>query len=130
MTHIFEALQLSLGWPRQAYEASKFHESATWIRVTWVCRYWRLVALECPSLWASIVDVGKWNNIDWLATFLERSRERPLTVDVGYTTMIPRDVLIPIQPFAHRIHRLNAWADTQPLSLQIIYLQFLLFHNA
>ncbi|KAG1741098.1 hypothetical protein EDB19DRAFT_1706298, partial [Suillus lakei] len=43
---------------------------------THVCRRWRQVAIECPTLWTSIDDVPP----RWLAILLERSKEAALIV--------------------------------------------------
>ncbi|KAG2343997.1 hypothetical protein BDR05DRAFT_1059259 [Suillus weaverae] len=44
--------------------------------VTHVCRYWRKVALECPTLWTFISSTPP----PWLDVMLERSQKAPLVV--------------------------------------------------
>jgi hypothetical protein len=47
-----------------------------WINVTYVCAYWRRVALECPSLWTNITLM----HYRWAEEMLLRSKMAPLTV--------------------------------------------------
>lgn len=46
------------------------------LAVTHVCRHWRNVALECPTLWRFIRSSSPF----WLDIMLERSKETPLIV--------------------------------------------------
>ncbi|KAG2756567.1 hypothetical protein P692DRAFT_20825793 [Suillus brevipes Sb2] len=46
------------------------------LAVTHVCRHWRNVALECPTLWRFISSSSPF----WLDIMLERSKETPLIV--------------------------------------------------
>lgn len=52
-----------------------------WWGVTWVCSYWRTVALATPSLFAVIHQTNP--NIWRFQTFLERSAHIPVDVDFG-----------------------------------------------
>lgn len=47
--------------------------------VTHVCRHWRQVALECPTLWASLNCVSA----NWLDIMFERSKKTTLVVIYG-----------------------------------------------
>ncbi|KAJ3517652.1 hypothetical protein NMY22_g13917 [Coprinellus aureogranulatus] len=49
-----------------------------WIRVTHVCRHWRTVALDCSSMWSTIVSARP----DLVDVLLQRSRGTPLSVDL------------------------------------------------
>ncbi len=44
------------------------------LRITWVSRRWRTVALGCANLWTHIYG----NNIDWLNESIRRSGQAPL----------------------------------------------------
>ncbi|KAI0056963.1 hypothetical protein BV25DRAFT_1789775, partial [Artomyces pyxidatus] len=48
-----------------------------WIKVTYVCHFWRQVALGEPTLWAD-VDVGLGQ--EWTTVFLARSKAVPIRV--------------------------------------------------
>ena len=47
-----------------------------WINVSYVCRYWRDVALECAQLWAHLFFVSS----PWMDELLKRSKTSPLTI--------------------------------------------------
>ncbi|KAF7790711.1 hypothetical protein EIP86_001667 [Pleurotus ostreatoroseus] len=51
-------------------------ESYSWLRVCLVCRHWREVALQCPSLWAFIGPT----TTQFVELSLQRSAQHPLTV--------------------------------------------------
>ncbi|TBU46057.1 hypothetical protein BD309DRAFT_999372 [Dichomitus squalens] len=117
LAYIFQVLQLLLGWPQLPGRSGTTPKAAaTWIRVTWVCRYWRCVALDCPTLWASIVDSGWWKNTTWLTTFLERSGETPLQVKLDDKDADLEAAVIAIRPLIHRVRRLELWTFDQPPS--------------
>ena len=47
LVYVFQLLQFLLGWPRfPDQDTLTLPEAATWIRVTWVSRQWRLTGLE------------------------------------------------------------------------------------
>ena len=50
-----------------------------WTVVTHVCHYWRIAALEYPSLWA-LIRSDSHKTIEQTRTYLERSKSAPLTV--------------------------------------------------
>ncbi|KAF6761916.1 hypothetical protein DFP72DRAFT_591465 [Ephemerocybe angulata] len=50
--------------------------SVSWLRVTFVCRHWRSVALQCPSLWSNLV----FSNANLAEAMLTRSKGAPLTI--------------------------------------------------
>ncbi|TDL22617.1 hypothetical protein BD410DRAFT_788440 [Rickenella mellea] len=51
-----------------------------WIMVTHVCRHWRRMALECPSLWGS-VSLARTRRQE-LNAFMARAKSTPLIVDI------------------------------------------------
>ncbi|KAF6761923.1 hypothetical protein DFP72DRAFT_877455 [Ephemerocybe angulata] len=50
--------------------------SVSWLRVTFVCRHWRSVALQSPSLWSNLV----FSNANLAEAMLTRSKGAPLTI--------------------------------------------------
>ncbi|KAG1726299.1 hypothetical protein EDB19DRAFT_2043045 [Suillus lakei] len=50
------------------------------LAITHVCRHWRQVALQCPTLWAFIDCISS----QWLAIMLERSKKSALVVIYSY----------------------------------------------
>ncbi|KAI0324118.1 hypothetical protein GY45DRAFT_1341004 [Cubamyces sp. BRFM 1775] len=56
----------------------------SWLSVTWVCRYWREVALSTPALWSSICSGSACKPVEraWVETALARSGRMPLDIDV------------------------------------------------
>jgi hypothetical protein len=51
-----------------------------WVRLTHVCRFWRYVGLEIPSLWARIVSIIP----SAAPAFLDRARHAPLTITSNF----------------------------------------------
>ncbi|KAG1726288.1 hypothetical protein EDB19DRAFT_1857924 [Suillus lakei] len=70
-TYIVEEVNLKIytGTPRRG-------GAPTSMIVIHVCRHWRQVALECPSLWTFIDSLSA----RWVVTMLERSKEAALVV--------------------------------------------------
>lgn len=48
-----------------------------WIAFSHVCRHWRKVALDCPTLWSSI---NLYSGPDCILEFLSRTKEAPLRI--------------------------------------------------
>ncbi|KAF6761914.1 hypothetical protein DFP72DRAFT_957668, partial [Ephemerocybe angulata] len=59
-----------------SWYAPNYRVSVSWLRVTFVCRHWRSVALQSPSLWSNIV----FSNTNLAETMLTRSKGAPLTI--------------------------------------------------
>lgn len=58
----------------------EFIESRETVRYTsQVCSHWRLVSLQCPLLWDSIV-LGKWWSLQWSKELLRRSALAPIDI--------------------------------------------------
>lgn len=47
-----------------------------WVRVSYVCRRWRMVALGCPTLWTYVFFLSR----KWMTVLLRRSQMAPLRV--------------------------------------------------
>ncbi|KAG2157837.1 uncharacterized protein EDB93DRAFT_819107 [Suillus bovinus] len=62
------------------FESDAVDDAPACLVVTHVCRRWRKVALECPTLWRFISSTSLY----WLDVMLERSQQAPLVVT--YTT--------------------------------------------
>ncbi|TDL22624.1 hypothetical protein BD410DRAFT_210465 [Rickenella mellea] len=60
--------------------------SLRWLVVTWICRIWRQVALECPSLWTYIRLSNAWPQE--VSTFIRRAKSSPLTVHTYPTSYV------------------------------------------
>ncbi|TFK44850.1 hypothetical protein BDQ12DRAFT_673689 [Crucibulum laeve] len=56
------------------------HDDSTAIRYTsQVCGYWRVVALSCPTLWASIINL-KRDGPAWIDVLTKRAQSLPLRI--------------------------------------------------
>ncbi|KAF8556006.1 hypothetical protein OG21DRAFT_1507098 [Imleria badia] len=55
-----------------------------WVRVSYVCRRWRTMALGCPTLWTYVFFASR----TWMTVLLRRSQMAPLRVgfDITYGT--------------------------------------------
>jgi hypothetical protein len=81
-----------------------------WIRVTYVCRHWRQVALDDSSLWARIG--GTPSNTKWISEMLARAKNAPLDIEVNGAARSSAEALLLIPPhLSHtrqlRIHGLS-----------------------
>ncbi|KAI0056498.1 hypothetical protein BV25DRAFT_1571468 [Artomyces pyxidatus] len=64
------------------HNSGKGRPSLGWIEVTYVCRRWRQVALDNPSLWGRI---SFRMSSSWLKEMLARSRSAPIVItETGY----------------------------------------------
>lgn len=57
----------------------RLQESDDVLHASQVCRYWRFVALQLPTLWAKIIYVD-FNSVSWMQELLRRSRDIPLEI--------------------------------------------------
>ncbi|KAG2344018.1 hypothetical protein BDR05DRAFT_1059277 [Suillus weaverae] len=73
--HIEEEKRLN-GFDSDDDETYAIGDAPACLVVTHVCRYWRKVALECPTLWTLIRCTPPL----WLDVMLERSQKAPLVV--------------------------------------------------
>ncbi|KAJ7465300.1 hypothetical protein FB451DRAFT_434089 [Mycena latifolia] len=80
-----------------------------------VCRTWREIAISTPALWniLSVVLHSSLRPLDWISTWLERSRSFPLYVQVFWGDKTPPDAINPvISLFASHLHHITAlWID-------------------
>ena len=51
-----------------------------WVNVSYVCRHWRNVALDCPALWTYHFTVS----LRWTEELLARSKHAPLKIRIRY----------------------------------------------
>lgn len=68
------------------FEIFRRHEegawSGSWLRITFICRHWRYLAISTKSLWTSLEM--NWSDKDRLATFLDRSVGIPVSLSFGW----------------------------------------------
>jgi hypothetical protein len=62
-----------------------------WIRATHVCQFWRQVALDDSSLWATISGFSE--NTELISEMLARARNAPLDIDIHLDGMSGLEVL-------------------------------------
>ncbi|KAG1821729.1 uncharacterized protein BJ212DRAFT_1477576 [Suillus subaureus] len=80
LTAIFEYLE-----EEERLDGYDSEDTPACVAVTHVCRHWRNVTLECPTLWRFISSSSPF----WLDVMLERSKETPLIV--RYSIPMPLD---------------------------------------
>ncbi|KAG1861705.1 hypothetical protein F4604DRAFT_1787914 [Suillus subluteus] len=96
--------------------------------VTHVCRHWRQVALECPSLWTFIDHLP----VPWIAIMLERSKEAALVVKysipptlecyivgplVQLLSQLPRIEVLKLHTYSNVVHHVFDCLSSQPAPL-------------
>ena len=76
-----------------------------WVRVTHVSRSWRAVALECPSLWSTLV----FSRSKWCEEMLKRSKMASLIINADLTCPTPKIITALRLALVHapRIHELQ-----------------------
>ncbi|KAF5371006.1 hypothetical protein D9615_009993 [Tricholomella constricta] len=70
----------------RAAESAESLNPLEWIRVSHDSRHWRAVALDCPSLWGSLV----FTRPKWSEEMLKRSKMASLVVKADLTCITPR----------------------------------------
>ncbi|KAG6919502.1 hypothetical protein DXG01_005092 [Tephrocybe rancida] len=70
----------------RAAESAESTNPLEWIRLTHVSRYWRAVALDCPSLWSNLV----FTRPRWSEEMLKRSKMASLAVKADLTCITPK----------------------------------------
>jgi hypothetical protein len=103
----------------------KYQKRPACLIVTHICRHWREVALECPSLWAFI----SWNSARWVGICLERSKKAPLVFlnTVKYNlardslqqalSQLPRIKVLRLPLFSSDVDRVLDYLSSQPAPL-------------
>ncbi|KAJ3508018.1 hypothetical protein NLJ89_g5982 [Agrocybe chaxingu] len=69
--------------PRKPHAPRKEHPLNELRRYSQVCRQWRHLALDSPSLWAALIDIGYLEHggkNNWRAEVLRRTKQVPLSV--------------------------------------------------
>ncbi|KAJ2965587.1 hypothetical protein NUW54_g14069 [Trametes sanguinea] len=80
---IFCWLQWLCGWATGAHRYRSAYYELSWLRLTWVCRQWRMIALSSPSLW-TYIHCGKTPmNLAWVVAVIERSSGMPLDIKIS-----------------------------------------------
>jgi hypothetical protein len=86
-----------------------------WMRATQVCRFWRQVAQDDSSLWATISWKLNPTNTELISEMLYRSRDAPLDIDLDFGVNFDiygpqcREVLLMFPPHLPRIRKLRLY---------------------
>ncbi|TDL22601.1 hypothetical protein BD410DRAFT_788415 [Rickenella mellea] len=98
----------------------QMRESSLWLHITHVCRRWRHIALDSPSLWTSI-SLSQYRPNE-LAAFLKRSKCSPLTVSLRASSKTDNQVIVTLLcenlPRIREIHLIDedrSWAESLDL---------------
>lgn len=79
------------GW--EARETEHYERNLyRWLVVTFICRHWRDVALNTPSLWA--YNTAGYRKGDRFMEFLRRSKDSPLTIRWASNADIDLDIIL------------------------------------
>ena len=80
-----------------------------WVDVSYVCRYWRSVALNCANLWTRLFFVSS----EWMDELLRRSKTVPLIIhtDFYHPKSNPRQVRPLERALGHMERIQDLWID-------------------
>ena len=76
--------------------ACSTEQNLGWIRATHVCQFWRRVALDDSSLWATISSISP--NTGFISEMLARARNAPLNIDIHFDGGSGEEVLRMLPP--------------------------------
>jgi hypothetical protein len=76
--------------------ACSTEQNLGWIRATHVCQFWRRVALDDSSLWATISSISP--NTEFISEMLARARNAPLNIDIHFDGGSGEEVLRMLPP--------------------------------
>ncbi|KAH6887259.1 hypothetical protein BKA70DRAFT_75098 [Coprinopsis sp. MPI-PUGE-AT-0042] len=121
-----DAMRMSVGDPFRQCVGVTPNATTNPVVLTHVCARWRSLAISTPKLWAKIsVRWPKPRNVPMLATWLQRSAQRPLDLQLtqhsadvnSRNTSAIRDIFYLLLANSHRWRRLSLrlYADTGPL---------------
>ncbi|KAI0371651.1 hypothetical protein BV20DRAFT_153969 [Pilatotrama ljubarskyi] len=79
-----------------------------WVRLAWVCGYWRAVALQTHLLWTNL-SFSHLRDLDFVAILLRRADGLDLELTVDTTTS---DIPMAIAPFLDHLHQLRSLSLT------------------
>ncbi|KAF8208601.1 hypothetical protein K438DRAFT_1812541 [Mycena galopus ATCC 62051] len=85
------------------------------LRLCKICSAWRAIAIRTPALWnvLSLFLHSEQGPLDWISTWLDRSRSFPVYLQVFWGVSAPPDnINLVISTFASHIHHTSAlWID-------------------
>ncbi|KAJ3515639.1 hypothetical protein NLJ89_g1629 [Agrocybe chaxingu] len=88
---------------------------------SWVCRSWRALLLDSPSLWASVIDLGCLTSTG-ISEIMARTGDAPLSVyryeSMDYAQACERLLPILVRHF-HRIRYLRIFINLRPLIFEM-----------
>ena len=67
---------------KQQYEGFSYFATRVppWVNVSYICQYWRSVALNCANLWTHLFFVSS----QWMDELLRRSKMAPLIIRIDF----------------------------------------------
>ena len=82
---ILELVMIACAFPPPSiYFTSDYSRAPKWINITYVCRHWCQVALQCPHLWTHITNSL---SASWVVALLNRSGTQALAVEIHGTLL-------------------------------------------
>jgi len=98
-------LQYTWQWHRE-YRSTSTAEIPHWVDVSYVCQYWRNVALNCTELWTHLFFVSS----RWMDELLRRSKTAPLIIHANVFCLCPDRAMRPlIKALGHMDRVQNLW---------------------
>ena len=107
LANIFEEIAGTRPLPRLDRSWDDMTIAQQWIRVAWVCQYWRKIALSDPFLWGHIFLDEPRLSVDYGRTWVRRSVGAPLDVIIADIDFVDDLVLEVIFAEASRVRSLR-----------------------
>jgi len=104
--------------------------------LTRICRHWRQVAVNIPSLWCRLsVEVADWSVVNWPqvafchCSWLERSRERQLSLAIQHSTSGAPMLQMLLRRYNARISSLQIMYDNAIIEPELLFQDLPTLHD-
>ncbi|KAL4071659.1 hypothetical protein V8B97DRAFT_1870752 [Scleroderma yunnanense] len=101
---LLAAIFLECRWQWHREHSSTYtREVPPWVFLSYVCQYWRNVALNCPALWTHLFFVSS----KWMDELLRRSKATPLIIHVDISRSDSETTISPLKKALQHMERVQ-----------------------